>query len=307
MMQSSVFPCAFAALSFPGSMIGELRRCPKKPASRPRARTLSIVVVSFSVMLVPCGPALGAGESGHYQPARVVHLDEWVPPSMSDAEALAARVLRREGSGYSLTDAPGSEIVQNLTDALSAIRDLYPETANVEARETYAGRKGVILGLDPKVFSSVSRVVENGSGQFALRTGYARFDTLNALLGVRAVDVFPRFESVAFHFDPTVDLDYVAMRYSTLTSEVRSVELDVPLSDGPDVEVSMSQGSLYFVFRHAWGDCPSGCLNVGLHFFVVQNGDVRRVNPESAMYIPEFAAIRENRGWFRRGIPRMSK
>lgn len=288
-------------------MIGEFRRREKTPASRPRARTLSLVVVSFSVLLVPCGPALGAGESGGFQPARVFHLDEWVPPSLSDAEALAARILRREGSGYSLTDAPGSEVVQQLTDALSAIRGFYPEMANVEARETYAGRKGLILGLDPEVFSSVSRVVESGSSPFALRTGYARFDTLNALLGVRAVDVYPRFESVVFHFDPTVDLDHVAMRYSTLTRVIRSVELDALLSDGPDIEVSMSQGSLYFVFRDAWGDCPSGCLNVDLHFFVVQNGDARRIDPVSAMHIPELAAIRENRGWFHRGIPGKSK
>ncbi len=307
MIRNSIMRFAFATVFSIASLIGEFRRRPKKPGSRPRARILSIVVASFSAMLVPCGPALGAEESGGFQPALVVHLDEWVPPPMSDAEALAARVLRREGGGYSLTSAPGSQVVRQLAGALSAIRGLYPETANVEARETYADRKGVILGLDPEVFSSVSRVVESGSSQFELRTGYARFDTLNALLGVRAVDVFPSFESVVFHFDPIIDLDYVAMRYSTLAREVRSVDFDVLLLDGPDIEVSMSLGTWYFVFRDAWGDCPSGCLNVDLHFFTVQAGDAKRVDPVSAMDIPEFAVIRENRGWFHRSIPRESK
>ena len=267
-------------------------------------QTLSLVVASFPAMLVPCGLAFGAGNSGEAQPAFVVHLDEWMPPSVSDAEALTARILRRRGGGFPSPGAQDGEVVQKLTGALSEIRSHYPETANVKARETYEDRKGVILGLDPDVFASVSRVAGSGSGPFALRTGHARFDTLNALLGVRAVGLFPRFESVVFHFDPTVDLDHVAMKYSSLASEVRSVDLDMLLTDGPDIEVSASRGTWFFVFRDAWGDCPSGCINVDLHFFVVRNGAVRRIDPVSAMDIPEFTAIREDRGWFRRGRPR---
>ena len=299
-------------MSCPGRPVlntGEPAQCgghrpPKRRAFGPCARTLSLVVASFPAMLVPCGLTLGAGDSGESQPALVVHLDEWMPPSVSDAEALAARILRRRSGGFPSTGAEDDEVMQELTGALSAIRSLYPETANVKARETYEDRKGVILGLDPDVFASVSRVAGSGSGPFALRTGHARFDTLNALLGVRAVGMFPRFGSVVFHFDPTADLDHVAMQYSSLVSEVRSVDLDVLLTDGPDIEVSASQGTWFFVFRDAWGDCPSGCINVDLHFFVVRNGAVRRIDPVSAMDIPEFAAIREDRGWFRRGRPR---
>ena len=302
-MKSSFLPFGFAVLFSPGSFVGEFRRHSNQPGSSPCARTLSVVVASFSVMLAPFGPALGAEESSAFQPALVVHLDEWVPPSVSDAGALATRLLRREGGGHSSNGAPGGDVTQRLAGALSAIRRLHPETAGVSARETYEDRKGVILGLDPGVLAAVWRVVESGSSPFALRTGYARFDTLNALLGVRAVDVFPNIESVVFHFDPTADLDHVVMQYSALVSEVRSVDLDVLLSDGPDIEVSASQGNLFFVFRDAWGDCPSGCINVDLQFFVLRDGEVERVDPMSAMDIPEFAAILENRGWFRRGSP----
>ena len=287
------------------------------------AAVLACGVAWYAVLHTTCAASPGLEGPVEARVPVVVHLDAWKPPSVSDAEALAARILRREGSGSSLDEGVRHELSREIDGVLSLIRDQYPETADVVARETYERRKGVILGLDPELLASVSRIAGRGPGPFALRTGHVRFDALNASLGVRAVKVIPLFEDVVFHFDPTVDLAYVASRYAAL-EQVRSVTLDSLLIDGPDIEVSRSQGkrasyrisryrgddglrtTWYFVFRDAWGDCPSGCISVDLHFFTVQDGDVKGIDPARAMDVPEFAAICENRGWFRRGRPRNS-
>ena len=306
-MWNSIVLAVLAALSFLGSFVGKSIDCSRETCSGTRIRSVPVIVAMCLAAIIPFGVAHGTETEDpvELQPALVVHLDEWKPPPVSEAEALALRILRRERGWSQSAGALGDEVTREIAGALSAVRGNYPAAANVEAREAYSGRKGLILELDREVFASLSRIVKSGSGPFALRTGNARFDAFNAQLGVRAVGVFPGFNAVVFHFDPTVDLDHVAIRYSAL-KEVHSVELDALLFDGPDIEVSRSKGTWYFVFRDAWGDCPSGCINVDLYFFTARDGDVKMIDPVSAENIPEFAEIRENRGWFRRGRSRDS-
>ncbi len=302
---NSIVPAMLAALSFLGSLVDKSIECSRETRSGLRFWLSPVIVAMCPAMILLLGVAHGTEDPVEVKPALVVHLDEWEPPPVSNAEALALRILRRERGWSQTGGALGDEVTREIAGVLSAIRSLYPVTANLEAREAYAGRKGLILELSREVLASLSRVVGNGSGPFALRTGHARFDALNAMLGVRAVGVFPGFNAAVFHFDPTVDLDHAAIRYSAL-NEVYSVELDALLFDGPDIEVSRSKGTWYFVFRDAWGDCPSGCINVDLYFFIAQDGDVKMIDLATAEDIPEFAEIRENRGWFRHGRTRNS-
>ena len=39
------------------------------------------------------------------------------------------------------------------------------------------------------------------------------------------------------------------------------------------------QGRWYFVFRRAWGDCPSGCIDQELFFFTVVDGEAAPIEP----------------------------
>ncbi len=301
-MWNAIRPPAPAALSFFGSLVAKARECSRKTSPGSHIRLFPVIVAMGPAMILPFGVAHGTESPVEPKPVLAVHLDDWMPPPVSDAEALALRILRREGGGSQSAGVLRGEIA----GALSAIRGRYPVTANVAAHEVYANRKGVILALDRKMLALLSHVVGSGPGPFTLHTGHAQFDDLNAQVGVRAVGLFPSLNAVVFHFDPTVDLEHVAEKYSAL-DEVHSVEFDALLFDGPDIEVSRSDGNWYFVFRDAWGDCPSGCINVDLYFFVVQDGNITRIDPASAEDIPEFAEIRENRGWFRRGRARNSK
>ena len=51
------------------------------------------------------------------------------------------------------------------------------------------------------------------------------------------------------------------------------------------------------VARRAWGDCPSGCINEELYFFIVDGNEVDQVDPAQAMGIAEFRELVMNRGW----------
>ena len=66
----------------------------------------------------------------------------------------------------------------------------------------------------------------------------------------------------------------------------------------------MEPGILFFVM-HGETVHPAA-INVDLYFFIAQDGDVKMIDPASAEDIPEFAGIRENRGWIHRGRPRNS-
>ena len=130
----------------------------------------------------------------------------------------------------------------------------------------------------------------------AIAADSPRFDALNATLGLRAVEVFPSFGAVAFFFDPPFDVYDVIFEYSWI-GEVLSAEPNVLLFDGPDLDLSRSEKTWKFVFRKAWGDCPSGCIFRELLFFSVESGEVERIDPARAMALPGFAEIIARRGW----------
>ena len=76
-----------------------------------------------------------------------------------------------------------------------------------------------------------------------------------------------------------------------------SAEPNVYMVDSPDLDLSRSETTWKFVFRKAWGDCPSGCLNRELLFFSVESGKVEKIDPARAMALPGFAEIAARRGW----------
>lgn len=265
-----------------------------------RARSAVFAGVLLAAGAVP--PELDASDEA---PAPiVVHADRWQPWDVPEAMSLAARLLQREGIEPPPNDAARRPLAREIAAALSRIRGEYPEVADVVARETYARPGGVILTLEPGLLGSVSRGLVGGrSAPVTLRTGHVRFDALNAALGLRAVEVFPSFGAVAFFFDPPVDppfdVDDVMIEYSWYSriDEILSVEPNVYLFDGPDLDLSRSEKTWKFVFRNTWGDCPLRCRFHELLFFSVESGKVEKIDPARAMVLPGFAEIVARRGW----------
>lgn len=235
-----------------------------------------------------------AASDGDGAPA-VVPSDAWEPPTLTEAAVLAHRFLQEDDA--LLVDATQrDEIGREIGRVLSQIRTAFPEVADVTARERY--RPGVLLlGLEPALFGIVSELLEGQAGAVTLRTGYVAFDSLNERLGLSVVvRMFPFSEIVTFYFNEYLNVAAAAQAYSTVEG-VEFAEPDSYLGDGSDITVKKSQGRWYVVFRRAWGDCPAGCINEELYFFVVEGTDVERIDPAQAMGIAEFRELVMNRGW----------
>ena len=253
-------------------------------------------VMCCALMLVSAVVPSDLKASTECQVPLVLHSDHWEPPAVSEAELLAARILQREGRLFPADEAARRGLTRDIEAVLSRIRDKYQEMAEIVARETPETPRGVILELEPDLLDAVDRVVGNASTPVPLRTGNVEFDCLNALLGLRAVDAFPFFDTVVFHFEHPIDFMESVARYSTIEG-VGYVEPNALLGDGPDIGMRRSQQDWYVVFRDASGDCPSGCVYEELHFFVVKGGEVERVVPARALEMPEFSVIVVERGW----------
>ena len=215
-----------------------------------------------------------------------VRADAWKPPALTEADILAHQLLQEDDA--LLVDATErDELGREISRVLAQIRTAHPEVADVTARERHTF--GVLLlGLEPELFGIVSALLEGQAGAVTLRTGYAAFDSLNERLGLSVVvRMFPFSGIVTFYFDEYLNVDAAARAYATVEG-VEFAEPDAWLGDGSDIAVKKSQGRWYVVFRRAWGDCPAGCIDEELFFFIVEGTDVERVAPAQAMGIAEF-------------------
>lgn len=214
---------------------------------------------------------------------------------LTEADVLADRLLRRQGGGLLVNAAGRQELAGELAPVLSRIRDAYPAVADIAARADYAFGE-LLLGLEPPLFEAVMSLLEDQSEPVVLRTGNAAFDTLNERLGLTAVDVFSSFETVIFYFNEHVNVPAAAAAYAAL-QEIEYAEPNAHLGDGPDIDAVKSAGRWYVVARRAWGDCPAGCIDQELFFFIADDAEVDQVDPAQAMSIAEFRQLVTNRGW----------
>ena len=214
---------------------------------------------------------------------------------LTEADILADRLLRREGDGLLVDAADRQEMAGELGPVLLRIRDVYPAVADIAVRADYASGE-LLLGLEPPLFEAVMSLLEGQSEPVLLHTGNAAFDMLNERLGLTAVDVFPRFETAVFYFNEYLNAPAAAAAYAAMEG-VEYAEPNAYLGDGSDIDAVESAGRWYVIARRAWGDCPAGCINEELLFFIVDDAEVNQVDPAQAMDIAEFMELITNRGW----------
>ena len=259
-------------------------------------------IAAMVVLLAACcALAVGCSESTPSDAPReaaapvVVRPDAWEPPVLTEADVLADRLLRREGDGLLVDAAERSDLADEIAPVLSQIREAYPAVADIAVRADYAFGE-LFLGLEPALFEAVMSLLEGQAGPVALRTGNAAFDALNERLGLAAVDVFPRFETVIFYFNEYLNVPAAAAAYTALEG-IEYAEPNIYLGDGPDIDAVKSAGRWYVIVRRAWGDCPAGCIGEELLFFIVDDVEVNQVDPARAMDIAEFRELVMNRSW----------
>lgn len=226
----------------------------------------------------------------------VVLADAWEPPTLTESAILADRLLRREDDSLLLDAAERRELSDEIAAVLSRIRHAYPAVTDVTARVTYATGE-LILGLEPWLFETVTSLLEDGGERIELRTGHAEFDSLNARLGLSAVvQIFQFSETVVFYFNEYLNVAAAAPVYAAMEG-IEYAEPNAYVGDGSDIDAVESEGHWYVIFRRAWGDCPAGCINEMLDFFIVDGDDVERIERAQAMDRIEFRDLVMTRGW----------
>ena len=226
--------------------------------------------------------------------------DESGTPTLMRPESaviLAHQILQDEAGALLVDTARRDELAREISHNLSRIREAYPEVADITVRAPYAF--GVLLiGLEPELFAVVSALLEDQTGPVMLHTGYAEFDSLNEQLGLsEVVQVFPSSGIVTLYFNEYLNVPAAAAAYAALEG-VEFAEPDAYVGDGSDIDVAQSEGRWYVVVRRAWGDCPSGCINEELYFFIVNDAEVERIDHAPAMERAEFRELVMNRGWW---------
>ena len=229
-------------------------------------------------------------------PVVVLRPDGWEPPMPTEAAILADQILRREDDRLLLDEAERRQLAGEIVLVLSSIRDAYPQVADIAARTPYAFGE-LVLELEPQLFEAVVSLLDDQTGPVTLQTGYAEFDSLNETLGLSVVvNLFRRFQTVTFFYSEYLNVPAAAAAYGMLEG-IEYAEPNAYVGDGPDLNALESEGRWYVVARRAWGDCPAGCIDEELLFFIVDDTAVEMIDSEGALDIAEFKELVTSRVW----------
>ena len=246
-------------------------------------------------VLVACGVLPWPGLPGYRAEAST---GVWKDSPPTEPAILADRIMRRRSGNDLLFDVKQrGELIAEIEQILSQIRDAYPAMTEIGVRETHRPRT-LLIGLKPDLFEAVAGPANGRGGSAVPRTGHVEFDTLNASLGLQAVEPLSRLPGglIIFHFGEHLNID-AAIRAYTAIEGVEYAEPDAFLGDGSDIDIYKSRGTWHVIARKAWGDCLSGCLYQELFFFTVEGDEVDQIEGGQAMHMAAFAELVATRGW----------
>jgi hypothetical protein len=210
----------------------------------------------------------------------------------SDATIIASGILSHESSELLFDSQEFAALSEELERVLSLIRNAYPATASIHARDPYVAGQ-VMLTVESPLKEAIQNAVSSQPGTTGFVTGQAAFDALTAQLGgVRGLrtDDLQKRGYVLLCLDDRVNVPPASVAYSGLEG-VRNVGINWMGGDGPDIDALRDGDTWYVVFRDAWGDCPAGCTEGELYYFTVTDDTVMTVEPAQAAVDPKFASL----------------
>ena len=192
-----------------------------------------------------------------------------------DALVLAERIIQRDAKELLYDIRQRDVLAEKIDQMLRLIRRDYPEVSGVHARESYPPAR-LLLQLEPSLIEVINDRLSGPDKIGTLVTGNEEFDTLNLKLGLQGIETFDSIGTAIFCFREGLNVRAASVAYWMLEG-ILYAEPDAYLLDGPDIEALKVDEDWYFVFRDAWGDCPSGCIDQDFYFFIVkEDGEVRR-------------------------------
>lgn len=204
--------------------------------------------------------------------------------TLRDASALALRILQFEDSDLLADGLHPDRLEREIEDVLRLIRDRYPAMAEITARPPVAG---ILLEIEGSLRDDIAEGWTDPGTGAVFPTGHAEFDDLGARLGLQTAEFWPTLDIIVLHFAELANPRAAMAAYLAIAG-VAYAEPDRLLTDGSDIALSIRDGVWHVVMRKAWGDCPAGCIHEERHFFTVRNGNVDRLDEETALDMPEF-------------------
>ncbi len=219
-----------------------------------------------------------------------------VPPYPSEAEILADRSLRLESDELLFDPKKRDGRIGEIERILPRIREAYPEVTDISARNI---RVLGLLGLDLEsgFYQTLAEILVTEEEFVILKTGNAEFDVLTTTLELQGIVLnSPKsiFTRASLCFKEWVNTDAASDAYLAVEG-VRSAAPAYTAGDGPDIVVLKERERWFFIFRDAWGDCPSGCGYQELFFFTVVGDKVEQIAAETSSTMLPFQKLLSTR------------
>lgn len=255
---------------------------------------LTLLAVCFVLMSVGCGDSDDDEdliEEGA-EPLVVTIIDKWSDdppvPERSEAEILADIILERETEDFYFDIAQRNRLIGEIEGVLSLIRAAYPSMTQIHTTERSASVPGMlVIDLEPDFSETLKERFQDKEGQIRFETGNAEFDALNAMLGLQNV-ILSR--DLYLYFDRHLNLRTAIEAYSKVEG-VRWVRGSASIGEHDTITASKQGATWYVIFKHGWGDCPSGCPYKEFFCFTVRGTDVELIPTAQAQTMPPFQAL----------------
>ncbi len=202
--------------------------------------------------------------------------------------ALIGTPVNRQGGRAAPDTARQDALAAEIKGVLARIRSTCPVLAGVT---TAGAPAGLLLELDAALVAGLPPDADDST---LPHPGVAHLTRLNAELGLYVTRQAGRLPYLTLSFARPVSRQRAllyAFRYRGAAGVVDAVP-DDPLGDGSDIDAAKRRGVWHVAFRHAWGDCPSGCFYENRLFFIVDGERVERVPQAEAEAMPGFAFAR---------------
>lgn len=188
------------------------------------------------------------------------------------------------------------ELKEKIIEALRAIRSEYPDMEKIQARPMFG-----MSSLDLELIEEAGKIIEkkvkikakqasNDRQQrhwrifgisFEDETGIGEIDKLNKKYGVKSwssnIGLRESGGHLSLNFSVPMDIATLKDIYES-SPEVENAFLSGGCLDGDEIFFLPKGDSWHFVFKHGWGDCPSGCINNHYYYFTFnkQKGTVTK-------------------------------
>ena len=297
---SAVAPPAFAAGS-PAALPVYLRHTAGADScTTPQSRVLRFAVQETEALYTyqhtgALAPyvlrVIARAPSGELDSTSVAYSPTGIPETPASREAEAAAVHL----GTALTAA--ERLQSQIQSDLAAIRSTFgPEIPELGQISLYSPWRTDAIGIE--VDAATARAIASGT--------YHDWDALNAEFHVVAIDPGSdgNYSNLTLQFWTNWRTDKVAARYTHLQGVIQAARLSADNVFSSDIIcVRHDTGKRMYLFRHSWGDCPSGCINNLFWYFSVTANAANYVgdwDPSSGGLLPVWwaDARRTEASWF---------